>query len=119
MHKVRIGVPVLLRRRANLPTLVRPLLLRLPQHLVELDGQVTALDRDIAAWHQSDDDSQRIAQVPGVGVLTATTFVAAIGEAKSFKNRRQLAAWLGLVPRQRSSGGKVRFQGISKRGDVY
>ena len=91
---------------------------RLYEHLRELDDQVTALDRDIVAWHRTNADSQRVAQVPGIGVLTATALVASIGDAKNFKNGRQLAAWLGLVPRQHSSGGKVRLQGISKRGDV-
>jgi transposase len=91
----------------------------LHEHLGELDEQVAACERDIEAWHQGNADSQRVAEVPGIGVLTATALVASIGAAKSFANGRQLAAWLGLVPRQHSSGGKVRLQGISKRGDVY
>jgi transposase len=119
-RQVRMGVPALLEDgERNLPPLFRQLLWRLHQHLNELDGHVAALDRDIEAWHQCNEDSRRIAQVPGIGVLTATALVASIGDAKSFKNGRQLAAWLGLVPRQHSSGGKVRLQGISKRGDVY
>ena len=120
MRQVRVGVPEVLEDgERNLPPLFRQLLSRLHEHLHELDEQVAALDRDITAWHQTNEDSQRVAQVPGIGVLTATALVASIGEAKSFKNGRQLAAWLGLVPRQHSSGGKVRLQGISKRGDVY
>lgn len=120
MRQVRAGVPELLEDgERNLPPLFRKLLSRLYEHLRELDEQVAVLDRDIEAWHQTNEDSQRVAQVPGIGVLTATALVASIGEAKSFKNGRQLAAWLGLVPRQHSSGGKVRLQGISKRGDVY
>ena len=62
---------------------------------------------------------QRLEGIPGVGPLTATALIAAIGNASAFKNARQLAAWLGLVPRQDSSGGKDRLLGISKRGDVY
>ena len=120
IRQVRVGIPEVLEDgERDLPPLFRQLLWRLHEHLRELDEQVAALDRDIAAWHQTNEDSQRVAQVPGIGVLTATALVASIGEAKSFKNGRQLAAWLGLVPRQHSSGGKVRLQGISKRGDVY
>ena len=62
---------------------------------------------------------QRIAAIPGVGAMTATAMVAAVGDAKAFKNGRHLAAWIGLVPRQNSSGGKSRLLGISKRGDAY
>jgi transposase len=118
--QVRAGVVEILEdgERA-LPMLLRQLLARLHEHLRELDQQVTACERDIEVWHRTNADSQRVAEVPGIGVLTATALVASIGEAKSFANGRQLAAWLGLVPRQHSSGGKVRLQGISKRGDVY
>lgn len=62
---------------------------------------------------------QKIAAIPGVGVMTATAMVAAVGDAKAFKNGRHLAAWIGLVPQQHSSGGKSRLLGISKRGDAY
>jgi transposase len=120
IRQVRVGVPELIEDgERDLPPLFRQLLWRLHEHLRELDAQVTALDRDITAWHQTNEDSQRVAQVPGIGILTVTALVASIGEAKSFKNGRQLAASLGLVPRQHLSGGKVRLQGISKRGDVY
>ena len=62
---------------------------------------------------------KRIATIDGIGPVTATAIVAAVGEARQFKNGRHLAAWLGLVPRQHSSGGKSRLRGISKRGDAY
>ena len=62
---------------------------------------------------------QKIAAIPGVGTMTATAMVAAVGDAKAFKNGRHLAAWIGLVPQQHSSGGKSRLLGISKRGDAY
>ncbi|MFC4524998.1 IS110 family transposase, partial [Cupriavidus pinatubonensis] len=62
---------------------------------------------------------QTIAAIPGIGMLTATALVAAIGDARTFKSGRQLAAFLGLVPRQSGTGGKVRLGGISKRGDSY
>ena len=63
--------------------------------------------------------SRKLAQIPGIGPITASALVASIGNARSFENGRQLAAWLGLVPRQSSSGGKQTLLGISKRGDTY
>jgi transposase len=102
-----------------LPAMFRELLLRLRSHLLELNRQVQALEEQITAWHRTSEDSQRLAQIPGVGVLTASALVASIGDAKCFKNGRELAAWLGLVPRQHSSGGKPLLLGVSKRGDTY
>jgi len=103
----------------ELPIVFRQLLFRLRSHLLELDRQIKELEDQITAWHRNNEDSQRLAQIPGVGVLTASALVASIGDAKSFKNGRELAAWLGLVPRQHSSGGKPLLLGISKRGDAY
>jgi transposase len=88
-------------------------------HLKELDRQVRELKAQIQAWHRHDDTNRRLANVPGIGPLTASTLVASVGDAKSFRNGRQLAACLGLVPRQRSSGGKNVLLGISKHGDTY
>src|SRR5437868_3925488 len=73
----------------------------------------------ILALHRQMDNSKKLAEIPGIGPITASALVASIGDAKVFKNGRQLAAWLGLVPRQHSSGGKNTLLGISKRGDVY
>ncbi len=103
----------------DLPGVFRELLVRLRAHLVELDRRVQELEEWINAWHRSNEDSRRLAQIPGVGPLTASALIASIGDARTFKNGRQLAAWLGLVPRQHSSGGKVLLLGISKRGDAY
>jgi transposase len=103
----------------ELPGLFRQLLERLNENLKGLDKQVDELDKQIQIWHQESDDSKRLACVPGIGPITATALIASIGDASSFKNGRQLAAWLGLVPRQHSSGGKPLLQGISKRGDKY
>jgi len=97
----------------------RLLIQRLMDHLKELDRQVRELEAQIEAWHRSNDTSQQLARVPGIGPLTASALVASVGDAKSFSNARQLAAWLGLVPRQNSSGGKNVLLGISKRGDTY
>jgi len=71
------------------------------------------------AWHRANEASRRLATVPGIGVITATALVATVGDAAQFSSGRQLAAWLGLVPNQNSSGGKERLGRISKRGDRY
>ena len=103
----------------ELPIVFRELLLRLRSHLLELNRQIQELEDQIDAWHKNNEDSQRLANIPGIGVLTASALVASIGDARCFKNGRELAAWLGLVPRQHSSGGKPLLLGISKRGDAY
>ena len=89
------------------------------EHLKELERQVAELDAQIQRWHQATAASRKLAEIPGIGPLTASALVAAIGDATSFENGRQLAAWLGLVPRQHSSGGRQTLLGISKRGDSY
>jgi transposase len=97
----------------------RALFARLLEHFRELDRQVKELEREINAWHREDTASQRLQAIPGIGPLTASALVASVGDAKVFHNGRQFAAWLGLVPRQDSSGGKTNLLGISKRGDTY
>jgi transposase len=81
--------------------------------------QIVGLEKKLKAWHRSNEASRRLEAIPGVGVITATALVATIGDASQFHSGRQLAAWLGLVPRQYSSGGKERLGRISKRGDGY
>jgi transposase len=97
----------------------RQLLMRLMEHLRELRRQSQEIEAEIKRWHEQNEASRRLADVPGIGVLTASALVASIGDAKAFSSGRQLAAWLGLVPRQHSSGGKPQLLGISKRGDRY
>jgi transposase len=103
----------------DLPGTFRHLIERLGDHLKELDRQVQELEVQIQTWHRENTASKKLAQVPGIGPITASALVASIGDAKNFENGRQLAAWLGLVPRQHSSGGKQVLLGISKRGDAY
>jgi transposase len=103
----------------ELPGVFRELLQRLGDHLKELDRQVAELDAQIQRWHRANAASRRLAAIPGIGPITASALIASVGDAKSFENGRQLAAWLGLVPRQHSSGGKQNLLGISKRGDSY
>jgi transposase len=113
-------VPRLLEDASNeLPLAFRQLIDRLSQHLKDLDQQVRELERQIIAWHRSSELSRKLENIPGIGPLAATALVASIADARSFKNGRQVSAWLGLVPRQHSSGGKSTLLGISKRGDVY
>jgi transposase len=92
---------------------------RLFEHFRALDRQVDELEREINAWHREDTASQRLQAIPGIGPLTASALVASVGDTKVFHNGRQFAAWLGLVPRQNSSGGKTNLLGICKRGDTY
>jgi transposase len=97
----------------------RQLLERLGDHLKALDRQVQELEVQFQSWHRENVASKKLAQIPGIGPITASALIASVGDAKNFKNGRQLAAWLGLVPRQHSSGGKQTLLGISKRGDSY
>jgi transposase len=103
----------------GLPEISRSLFARLFEHFRHLGEQVKELENQIKAWHKQNAASLRIEAIPGIGALTASALIASIGDAKTFKSGRQLAAWLGLVPRQDSSGGKEKLLGISKRGDVY
>lgn len=117
---IRQRVPALVENAANdLPGMFRVLIDRLLEHLKMLDQQVDEIEAQIKAWHRSNEASQRLEQIPGIGPLTATAMVATVGDARNFKNGRELAAWLGLVPRQHSTGGKPTLLSISKRGDVY
>ena len=86
---------------------------------VELDRRIAVLDDEFAAHARTDADAKRLATIPGVGVLNATALVAAIGDGQTFAKGRDLAAWLGLVPRQITTGGKPRLVGITKRGNKY
>jgi transposase len=113
-------VPDLIEDASNeLPGSFRMLVARLIDHLKVLDAQVLDLEVQIKEWHRKNELSRKLEQIPGIGPVTASALVATIGDAKSFENGRQLAAWMGLVPRQNSTGGKAKLLGISKRGDVY
>lgn len=87
--------------------------------LTTLDQQIEAIEKRLRDWLQHDKSCKTIAAIPGVGLLTATAAVATMGEAKMFRSGREFAAWLGLVPAQTGTGGRVRLLGISKRGDTY
>lgn len=112
-------VPALLDQAVELPSTFRTLMLDQLEGIRALDRRVAELERDIKIWHRDNAASRRLAEIPGVGPLTASALVASVGNAASFKNGRQLAAWIGLVPRQHSSGGKIRLLGVGQRGDGY
>lgn len=105
--------------RCAVPSMAREVLLEQVQQIRELSEQIKELERRIGAWERRSEQCRRIAEIPGVGLLTATAAVATMGQASSFKSGRQFAAFLGLVPRQSGTGGRVRLLGISKRGDRY
>ncbi len=113
-------VPEILEDGENgLPGTMRNLLERLTENLKEMDRQAKELEAQIQLWHRENETSRKLAEIPGLGPITASAIVATVGDAREFKNGRQLAAWMGLVPRQNSSGGKQNLLGISKRGDTY
>ena len=103
----------------RIPTLARAALDALIAQLRGVQAEVLGLEKRLKAWHRSNEASRRLEAIPGVGMITATALVATIGDGSQFHSGRQLAAWLGLVPRQYSSGGKERLGRISKRGDGY
>jgi len=117
---VRRRLPEILEDTENgLSPSVCALFTRLRDQIQVLDEQIAQSDQAIKRAVQTDERCQRLMSMAGIGPLIATALVAAIGNGQTFKNGRQVAAWLGLVPRQHSSGGKSRLLGISKRGDRY
>jgi transposase len=103
----------------RLPALAAEMLGILAAQLRRVAEQVKEVEVKLLAWHRADETSRRLQSVPGLGPITASAIVATVGDPKQFKSGRQFAAWLGLVPQQRSSGGKERLGGIGKRGDGY
>jgi len=103
----------------SIPAFAQNVLLSLVSQLEHLRQEIKKLDQQMMAWHKTNADSQRLATVPGIGHVTASAVLAAIGDGKQFNSAREFAAWLGLVPRQNSSGGKDCLGRISKKGDPY
>jgi transposase len=101
------------------PEVARECIAALGAQLGMLKAQILELDRRIMAWHRSNETSKRLDQIPGVGPALATALVASVPDPKAFRSGRHFSAWIGLVPRQHSSGGKDRLGRISKQGDRY
>jgi len=119
-YQARRAFPIVLEDPDNgLPELARSVLVELNERIGELDVRILAYERRIEALARQSEAAQRLMAVPGVGPVTATALIASVAQPQAFKNGRQFAAWLGLVPRQYSTGGKPRLGRISKRGDVY
>jgi transposase len=94
-------------------------LMELYAELKSLDERITELEKRLCSLCKEHSSVKRLMTIPGIGFLSATALIAAVGDISTFRNSRQFAAWLGLVPRQHSTGGKPKLLGISKRGDVY
>jgi transposase len=103
----------------RLSTRAQSLLVSMQAEWREMDRRIEAFDDEFAIQARTDEAARRVATIPGIGVLNATALVAAVGDAATFARGRDLAAWLGLVPRQMTTGGKPRLLGISKRGNKY
>jgi transposase len=103
----------------RLPEVARACLAALGSQLRALKAQILDFDRRIIAWHRSNATSKRLDAIPGVGPALATALVASVADANAFRSGRDFSAWVGLVPKQNSSGGKDRLGSISKQGDRY
>ena len=104
---------------ASLPELARGLVRLLAGQLDEVELRIDETDAQIMAWHKADPVSQRLATIPGIGPLAATAIAATVPDPAVFRSGREFAAWLGLVPRQNSTGGKTRLGRTSRQGDAY
>ena len=117
---VRSQLPSILEDAENdLPEVAREVFANQYERLCELDSKIDEYDRKIEALATADEDAKRLMALEGIGPITATAIIASVGDITTFKNGRQFAAWLGLVPRQWSTGGRARHGRITKRGDVY
>jgi transposase len=113
-------IPSILEDADNLlSSRMRALLVELRDEWKKLERQIEEIDREFAQAAKKEENCRRLLTIPGIGPLTATALTAAIGNGQAFHKSRDLAAWLGLVPRQHSTGGKSRLLGISKRGNPY
>jgi transposase len=113
-------IPRILEDAENgLPMLARRLLNDVYLRLRGMNEQVLAYDRELEHLSKENEIAQRLMAIPGIGAITATALIASVGDPKQFRNGRQFAAWLGLTPRQYTTGGKIRLGRITKKGDVY
>lgn len=110
---------VLHRLAERLPAMLVDTLRDRWNELARMDEQIAKIEQRLRIWLKQDRDCSAIAEIPGVGLLTATAAVATMADPKAFRSGREFAAFIGLVPRQHASGGKVSLFGISKRGDTY
>jgi transposase len=120
VHTLRRALPEFLEDASNgLSFDFRALLDELRKDLITFDERVADMDKKVHTLAHSEPAAKRLLSIPGIGPINATPIVCAVGDGKQFKRGRDIAAWLGLTPKQHSSGGKDRLLGISKRGDTY
>jgi len=120
INQLRKAIPDILEDAENsLSSYFRELLRELYEEIVHFDERIETIELKLKVISEQNKDCKRLLTIPGVGLLTATALIAAIGDISVFKSGRELAAWIGLVPRQHSTGGKQTLLGISKRGDSY
>jgi transposase len=103
----------------RLPEVARQVLQVLAAQLEHIEAAIAALEKQLMGWHKTNEVSQRLASIPGIGPIIATAIATTVADAGVFRSGREFAAWLGLVPRQNSTGGKTRLGGITKRGNRY
>jgi len=103
----------------RIPPLARTCLEGLARQLLSLEREIIGAERHIHAWHRTNDGSRRLETTPGIGPITASALASSITDPHVFRSGREMAAWIGLVPRQNSTGGKERMGRVSKQGDQY
>ena len=103
----------------RIPPVARGILEMLARQYSVIGAEIGSIDKSILAWHRSCEPSRRLAEIPGIGPIVATALVAEIGDWKAFSSGRNLAAWIGLVPKQHTTGGKDRLGSITKQGNRY
>ncbi len=120
LHKVE-GLIAIVRTRSEerIPVVAYQVMILIAGQIEDIDEKIATLEAQIIAWHKSNSTSRRLATIPGIGPMIATAIAAAVPDPNVFRSGREFAAWLGLVPRQNSTGGKARLGGISKQGDSY
>jgi transposase len=119
LHNVAALVALIRNGDERVPSIARQVLPVIADQIDEVEVNVAELEAQILAWHKNNPVSQRLATIPGIGPIIATAIAATVPDPGVFRSGREFAAWLGLVPRQNSTGGKPRLGGISKRGDSY
>jgi len=120
LHKVAKLIAIVTDENdGRVPYIARQVLQVMINHIEDIQVRIVGLEKQLLAWHKSNPVSQRLATIPGIGPIIATAIAATVADPNTFRSGREFAAWLGLVPRQNSTGGKARLGGISKRGDTY
>jgi transposase len=120
LHKVaRLIAVVMDEEDGRVPDIARQVLKVIVNQIEDTQTRIAGLETQLLTWHKSNPVSQRLATIPGIGPIIATAIAATVADPNTFRSGREFAAWLGLVPRQSSTGGKARLGGISKRGDSY